>query len=94
MADSNPHRRPGGKNSIWATIAHIDVQDGVLTVDGETRYSPMFSELMPGRDTAGRWVQKPKGGPRGRSKSRSCGDGWRERRTMRRLGPRPDEIVP
>jgi len=60
-----------GKNSFWATVAHIDVQDGVLTVDGETRYSRMFSELMPGLDTAGRWVQKPKGGPRGRSKSRS-----------------------
>lgn len=60
-----------GKNSFWATVAHIDVQDGVLTVDGETRYSRLFSELMPGLDTAGRWVQKPKGGPRGRSKSRN-----------------------
>lgn len=60
-----------GRNSFWATVAHIDVQDGVLTVDGETRYSRLFSELMPGLDTAGRWVQKPRGGPRGRSKSRN-----------------------
>lgn len=52
-------------------MAHIDVQDGVLTVDGETRYSRMMSERMPGLDTKGRWVQKPKGGPRGRSKSRN-----------------------
>jgi tellurite resistance protein TerA len=59
-----------GKNSFWATVAHIDVQDGVLTVDGETRYSRMMSERMPGLDTKGRWVQKPRGGPRGRSKSR------------------------
>ena len=60
-----------GKNSFWATVAHIDVQDGVLTVDGETRYSRMMSERMPGLDTSGRWVQKPSGGPRGRSKSRN-----------------------
>lgn len=59
-----------GKNSFWATVAHIDVQDGVLTVDGETRYSRMLSERMPGLDTRGRWVQKPRGGPVGRSKRR------------------------
>lgn len=59
-----------GRSSFWATVAHIDVQDGVLTVDGETRYSRMLSERMPGLDTKGRWVQKPKGGPTGRSKSR------------------------
>ncbi|WP_218593749.1 TerD family protein [Pseudonocardia oceani] len=57
-----------GKNSFWATVAHIDVQDGILTVDGETRYSRLFSERMPGLDTQGRWVAKPKGGPVGRSK--------------------------
>lgn len=60
-----------GKNSFWATVAHIDVQDGVLTVDGTTRYSRMLSEKMPGLDTKGRWVQKPQGGPRGRSKKRN-----------------------
>jgi tellurite resistance protein TerA len=60
-----------GKNSFWATVAHIDVQDGVLTVDGETRYSRFLSERMPGLDTKGRWVAKPKGGPTGRSKSRN-----------------------
>lgn len=60
-----------GKNSFWATVAHVDVQDGVLTVDGETRYSRMFSEKMPGLDTKGRWVAKPKGGPTGRSKKRN-----------------------
>jgi stress response protein SCP2 len=57
-----------GRNSFWATVAHIDVRDGVLTVDGETRYSRFFSERMPGLDTAGRWTAKPKGGPKGRSK--------------------------
>lgn len=60
-----------GKNSFWATVAHIDVQDGILTVDGETRYSRMLSERMPGLDTKGRWVQKPKDGPVGRSKKRN-----------------------
>ncbi|MCX6462399.1 MAG: TerD family protein [Pseudonocardiales bacterium] len=60
-----------GKNAFWATVAHIDVQDGVLTVDGETRYSRMFSERMPGLDTRGRWVARPKGGPTGRSKKRN-----------------------
>jgi tellurite resistance protein TerA len=58
------------KNSFWATIAHIDVQDGVLTVDGETRYSRMFDERMPGLTTSGTWVRTPKGGPTGRSKKR------------------------
>lgn len=58
-----------GRNSFWATVAHIDVRDGVLTVDGETRYSRFFSERMPGLDTAGRWTAKPKGGPKGRSKN-------------------------
>src|SRR5690606_35476861 len=42
-----------GKNSYWATVAHIDVQDGVLTVDGETRYSRFGSERMPGLDSSG-----------------------------------------
>jgi hypothetical protein len=64
-----------GRNAFWATVAHIDVQDGVLTVDGETRYSRLFSELMPGLDTAGRGVARPKGGPRGRSKERNGGIG-------------------
>lgn len=64
-----------GRNSFWATVAHIDVRDGVLTVDGETRYSRLFSELMPGLDTSGRWVAKPRGGPRGRSKKRNGGVG-------------------
>jgi tellurite resistance protein TerA len=62
------------RNSFWATIAHIDVQDGVLTVDGETRYSRMFIERMPGLTTAGTWVRTPKDGPKGRSKQRH-GDG-------------------
>ena len=64
-----------GRNSFWATVAHIDVQDGVLTVDGETRYSKLFSERMPGLDTAGRWVAKPAGGPKGRSKKHNGGVG-------------------
>lgn len=59
-----------GRNSFWATVAHIDVRDGILTVDGETRYSRMLSERMPGLDTQGRWVQKPRNGPVGRSKKR------------------------
>jgi tellurite resistance protein TerA len=59
-----------GKSSFWATVAHIDVRDGVLTVDGETRYSRMMSEKMPGLDTAGNWIRKPKSGPTGRSKKR------------------------
>ncbi|WP_232668818.1 TerD family protein [Pseudonocardia sp. TRM90224] len=57
------------KNSFWATVAHIDVQDGILTVDGETRYSRLFDERMPGLTTAGAWVRTPRGGPTGRSKS-------------------------
>lgn len=58
------------KNSFWATIAHIDVQDGVLTVDGETRYSRMFDERMPVLSSAGEWVRSSKGGPKGRSKNK------------------------
>ncbi|MGV5046014.1 TerD family protein [Rhodococcus pyridinivorans] len=64
-----------GKNSYWATVAHIDVQDGVLTVDGETRYSRFGSERMPGLDSSGHWVRSPKGGPTGRSKKRNDGLG-------------------
>jgi stress response protein SCP2 len=58
------------KNSFWATVAHVDVRDGVLTVDGETRYSRAFDERMPGLTTDGTWVRAPKGGPRGQSKRR------------------------
>ncbi|WP_280218681.1 TerD family protein [Nocardia neocaledoniensis] len=58
-----------GKNSFWATVAHIDVRDGILTVDGTTRYSRAFSERMPVLDTAGAWVRSAKKGPVGRSKS-------------------------
>ena len=64
-----------GKNAYWATVAHIDVQDGVLTVDGETRYSRIGSERMPGLDSKGTWVRSPKGGPTGRSKKRNGGLG-------------------
>ncbi|AYA24742.1 stress protein [Rhodococcus rhodochrous] len=64
-----------GKNSYWATVAHIDVQDGVLTVDGETRYSRFGSERMPGLDSSGTWVRSPEGGPTGRSKKRNGGLG-------------------
>ncbi|MGW6422301.1 TerD family protein [Nocardia sp. NPDC055053] len=58
-----------GKNSFWATVAHIDVRDGILTVDGATRYSRAFSEKMPVLDTAGTWLRSAKNGPVGRSKS-------------------------
>lgn len=64
-----------GKNSFWATVAHIDVQDGVLTVDGETRYSGFGSERMPVLDTMGNWVRKASDGPVGRSKKRNGGIG-------------------
>jgi stress response protein SCP2 len=57
-----------GDDRFWATVAHIDVQDGLLTVDGETRYSEPFDEEMPGLDTAGNWVRQPVGGPVGQSK--------------------------
>ncbi|GGK35025.1 TerD family protein [Nocardia camponoti] len=60
-----------GKNSFWATVAHIDVQDGILTVDGTTRYSRAFSEKMPVLDTRGEWQRSFKGGPTGRSKKAS-----------------------
>jgi len=63
------------KNSYWATVAHIDVQDGILTVDGTTRYSSVSSEHMPGLDTAGTWVRAPKGGPVGQSKQHCHGQG-------------------
>lgn len=63
------------KNSFWATVAHIDVQDGVLTVDGETRYSRVGSEKMPGLDANSTWVRAPAGGPTGRSKKRNAGLG-------------------
>ncbi|WP_213570960.1 hypothetical protein [Rhodococcus sp. USK13] len=64
-----------GQDSYWATIAHIDVQDGILTVDGETRYSHPGSEHMPGLDTTGSWVREPQGGPVGRSKKANRGIG-------------------
>ncbi|WP_237164557.1 TerD family protein [Mycolicibacterium peregrinum] len=63
------------KDSYWATVAHIDVQDGILTVDGDTRYSAPTSEQMPGLDTAGKWVREPNGGPIGQSKSENRGQG-------------------
>jgi tellurite resistance protein TerA len=57
-----------GDDRFWATVAHIDVRDGLLTVDGETRYSEPFDEEMPGLDTAGNWVPSFEGGPVGQSK--------------------------
>ncbi|MCX2753861.1 MULTISPECIES: TerD family protein [unclassified Gordonia (in: high G+C Gram-positive bacteria)] len=60
-----------GKNSFWATVAHIDVQDGVLKVDGTTRYSKFFSERMPTLDRTGKWVRSAKEAPTGRSKKAS-----------------------
>lgn len=63
------------KNSYWATVAHIDVQDGILTVDGATRYSSASSEHMPGLDAAGNWVRAPQGGPVGQSKQQFDGQG-------------------
>ena len=65
----------GMKNAYWATVAHIDVQDGILTVDGETRYSGFASERMPGLDADGKWVRKPPEGPVGRSKKANKGQG-------------------
>lgn len=64
-----------GKNSFWATVAHIDVRDGILTVDGETRYSRFGSERMPVLDTAGNWARKAADGPVGRSKKANRGIG-------------------
>lgn len=57
------------KNSYWATVAHIDVQDGILKVDGETRYSRPHSEAMPTLDRSGTWVRSASSAPVGRSKS-------------------------
>lgn len=57
-------------NSYWATVAHIDVQDGILTVDGQTRYSRTGSKHMPGLTRTGKYLREPDGGPVGRSKSR------------------------
>ncbi|MFC6010517.1 TerD family protein [Nocardia lasii] len=57
-----------GKSSFWATVAHIDVQGGILTVDGTIHYSRAFSERMPVLDTEGTWVRSAKNGPVGRSK--------------------------
>lgn len=57
-----------GDDRYWATVAHIDVKDGLLTVDGQTRYSEPFDEEMPGLDTAGNWVRSFAGGPVGQSK--------------------------
>ncbi|MFC3242752.1 hypothetical protein ACFOJ6_10795 [Gordonia humi] len=62
------------KNSYWATIAHIDVQDGVLLVDGETRYSKPSSEVMPTLDRHGKWIRQSQRAPIGQSKS-SAGQG-------------------
>ncbi len=64
-----------GQDSYWATVAHIDVQDGVLTVDGETRYGRRGSECMPVLDTSGNWVRDPADGPVGRSKKQNRGIG-------------------
>ena len=63
------------KNSYWATVAHIDVQDGVLTVDGATRYSAARSERMPCLDASGSWIAQPKDGPTGQSKRKNYGQG-------------------
>lgn len=63
------------KDSYWATVAHIDVQDGILTVDGTTRYSAAKSECMPGLDASGGWVRTPTGGPIGQSKQKNGGRG-------------------
>lgn len=46
-----------GKNSFLAIVAHIDVRDGILTVDGTVRYTRVFSERMPVLDTSGMWVR-------------------------------------
>ncbi|WP_137724525.1 TerD family protein [Prescottella subtropica] len=64
-----------GRDSYWATVAHIDVRDGVLTVDGETRYSLPGSERMPVLDRTGGWVQESADGPVGRSKKAHRGIG-------------------
>jgi len=64
-----------GQNSYWATVAHIDVQDGVLTVDGETRYSMPGRESMPVLDTESNWVREALDGPVGRSKRANRGTG-------------------
>ncbi|MEU0538464.1 TerD family protein [Nocardia sp. NPDC005978] len=64
-----------GRNSYWATVAHIDVRDGILTVDGRTRYSHPHSERMPGLNTRGKWVREPVGGPVGKSKKEGDGLG-------------------
>ncbi|MGV9720667.1 TerD family protein [Nocardia beijingensis] len=63
------------RNCYWATVAHIDVKDAVLTVDGKTRYSTAHSEWMPGLNTNGKWVREPRGGPIGRSKRKHNGIG-------------------
>jgi tellurite resistance protein TerA len=57
-----------GEESYWATVARIDVRDGVLTVDGETRYSDANSEVMPVLDRDGNWVDDADDAPEGRSK--------------------------
>ncbi|KOS56690.1 hypothetical protein [Rhodococcus rhodochrous] len=64
-----------GHDSYWATVAHIDVRDGVLTVEGETRYSHPGSESMPVLDSAGCLVREPDDGPVGRSKKAHRGVG-------------------
>lgn len=57
------------QNSYWATVAHIDVEGGVLTVDGKTRYSDPHSETMPTLNRWGNWVKSAAGAPVGQSKS-------------------------
>lgn len=76
-ADADEIMVHGGnsRNCYWATVAHIDVQDGVLTVDGKTRYSAAHSESMPGLTTRGKWVREPVGGPIGQSKAANQGIG-------------------
>jgi stress response protein SCP2 len=55
-------------DSYWATVAHIDVEGGVLTVDGATRYSEPGSETMPTLDRRGDWVAYAPEAPTGQSK--------------------------
>jgi stress response protein SCP2 len=62
-------------NSYWATVAHIDVQDGILTVDGKTRYSRPHCEIMPVLGTTGKWVKESFDAPMGQSKSHHGGIG-------------------
>ena len=57
------------RDSYWATVAHIDVDGGLLTVDGKTRYSDPHSETMPTLNRKGEWVKAASCAPVGQSKS-------------------------